>query len=142
MAAIGIEIVNATPDPPTPIAGTDTTGLAIINEVKDLLPFVPKVAADTLALGLAEAAGRQGEFVEGDTITLGDFAEFGAPLEFFEIENAPPDAITLADQPVRDFPQGPVFTAKTLLIAEVKLTGGTLFRAGKGIRHPTSMYVG
>ncbi len=140
--AFGLEVANFIPTPPVEKVASDTLGLAIINEVKDLFLFEPIVAADTLGLAVGADANLQGEFVEGDLVTLGGFGEFAAPLAFFEIENSPPDAITLTEQVIRNFPQGPVSTAKTLMIAEVKLTSGTLFRAGKGIRHPTRMYVG
>ena len=96
MAAIGIEIRNATPDPPTEKAGTDTIGLAIDPETSIL--DVAKAAADTAGLtideGLAERLEQPGGILTGfDAVALGDFAEFGAGVAFFELENAPPDAM-------------------------------------------------
>jgi hypothetical protein len=141
--AFGIELANIVPAPPILKVGVDTLDLAIINEVKDLLPFEDKVVADTLGLDLIEAADVGGvALAQGDLITVGDFAEFGPSIGFQEIENDPPDAIVLTDAPETVFATGPVSVAKTLMIAEIKLSGGTLYRAGKGIRHPERMYVG
>ena len=139
----GIEIANFIPAAPIEKVAVDTLGLAIINEVKDLFLFVPKVASDTLGLALDPEVGStlREALDQADLVTLSDSAEFGAFIGFKEIE-PPPDTITLSDVAPLTFIQAPAFSAKTLMLAEIKLTGGTLFRAGKGIRHPTRMYVG
>lgn len=141
--AFGIEVANAIALPPILKVAVDTLDLAIINEVKDLLPFEEKVAADTLGLALDPEVGStiREALSQADLITLSDLPEFGSFLPFKEIE-PPPDTFTLADVAPLTFIQAPAFSAKTLMLAEIKLTGGTLFRAGKGIRHPTRMYVG
>lgn len=142
--AFGIEVKNFIPTPPELKVAADTLDLAIINEVKDLLTFELKVAFDTLALALdPEAAATLRESLsQADLVTLSGFGEFAAPLPFTEIENDPPDSITLSDVAPLSFIQAPALAAKTLMLAEIKLTGGTLFRASKGIRHPERMYVG
>lgn len=123
----------------------DAIDLAIINEVGD--DVVAKAAADTAGLeideGLAEAlAVIAGQLTAADPVFVADFAEFGAVIPFVELENAPPDAIVATGEAIPSFIEGPALVSKTLMIAEIKLTGGTLFRAGKGIRHPTRMYIG
>ncbi len=70
-----------------------------------------------------------------DAIVLGDSAEIGDETAVKFIDT-PAEALVLGDFPDTAFNQGPVTTGKTLMIAEFKLTGGTLFRAAKGIRHP------
>jgi hypothetical protein len=145
MAVIGIEIRNATPAPPTEIVGTDTIDLATDPETSTI--DVAKAAADTAGLtideGLAERLEQPGGILTGfDAVALGDFAEFGSVIPFVAVENDPGDAIVLTGEALPSFIEGPVSVAKTLIIAEIKLTGGTLYRAAKGIRHPTRMYVG
>lgn len=76
-----------------------------------------------------------------DVLTITDSGEFAATLPFTEID-AVADLFSLTDTPETTFARGAVSTTKTLIIAEIKLTGGTLYRAGKGIRHPSRMYVG
>ena len=141
--AFGIEVANAIAQAPIEKVAADTLALAIINEVKDLVPFVSKVAADTLSLALDPEVGStlREALDQADLATLSDSAEFGSFLPFKEIE-PPADTFTLADVAPLTFIAAPAFAAKTLMLAEIKLTGGTLFRAGKGIRHPTRMYVG
>ena len=140
--AFGIELANAVPSAPIEKVAADTLDLAIINEAGE--DVVDLNVADSVGLDLIEApAELVVEFTEqADLMVLGDSAEFGAALGFKEIENDPPDAFVGTGEAVPSFIEGPVFVAKTLMIAEIKLTGGTLFRASKGIRHPTRMYVG
>ncbi len=136
----GIELGNEFPTP-TAKDAVDSIGLAVDPELAAV--DVAKVAADTVGLDLLDAGGVEiTVLAQGDLITIGDFAEFGAAIGFKEIENDPPDAIVATGEAVSAFIEGLAFPAKTLMIAEIKLTGGTLFRAGKGIRHPTRMYVG
>ncbi len=76
-----------------------------------------------------------------DAVVVGDSAEFGSPLTLKVIET-PAEAVVLGDFPETTFQVGTFATSKTLMIAEFKLTAGTLFRAGKGIRHPDRFYRG
>lgn len=77
-----------------------------------------------------------------DSMTITDSGELAAPFLFSLIETQA-EALILTDQADADnILVGSVSTAKTLMLAEIKLTGGTLFRAGKGVRHPTRFYVG
>lgn len=131
---------------PTEKAAADVIDLAIV-EVATPDPIVDVAVADTLGLDITEAPGIAAAQIPGvlvgvSSVSLSDSAEFAAIIPFAEIENDPPDAIVLADVPPVTFIQAPAFSAKTLMLAEIKLTGGTLFRAAKGIRHPTRMYVG
>ena len=139
--AFGIELANAVATAAELKVAADTLDLAIINEVGEVIIDIP--VEDTLGLELVEAPGEveATSLAQADQFVIQDFGEFGAALVFKEIE-APPDLFTLADQPVRDFPEDPVSTAKTLIIAEIKLDSGTLFQASKGIRHPLRMYRG
>ncbi len=137
---MGIELGNEFPTP-TVIAAADSIDLAVDPEIA--VVDVAKAAADTAGLALLDGAvAGITSLAQGDLITIGDFAEFGAAIGFKEIENDPPDAIVATGEAVPAFIEGLAFPSKTLMIAEIKLTGGTLFRAGKGIRHPTRMYVG
>ena len=141
LAIIGLEIKNAVAGAPILKVAADTLDLAIINEAGEDVAAL--AVADTLGLDLAEVAALQASALsQGDLVTLGDFAEFGPAAGFKELEIDTPDAIVLGDSPETAFATGPVSVAKTLIIAEIKLTQETLFRAGKGIRHPTRMYVG
>ncbi len=136
----GVELVNEFPTP----------------EVKDVvddldLDFDPEIAAaaqpiaaaDTVDLAVVESPSEVELTVlsQADFLVVQDFGEFGAAI-VFRVIDSPPDLLTIADEPVRDFPEDPAFTSKTLMIAEIKLDSGTLFRASKGIRHPTRMYRG
>lgn len=104
----------------------------------------------------------QGEFgpvqafedLEGgpDAISLGDSGEFG-PTFKFELIETQPETILLEEKAlggpspevdglISDFTIGSVFTTRALMIGEIRIDSGVLFRAGKGIRHPTRFYVG
>ncbi len=139
--AFGIELANAIATAAIEKVAADTLGLAIINEAGEVIIDIP--VEDVLDLALVEAPGEveATALSQADQFVLQDFGEFGVPLGFQVIEPAP-DLFTLADQPVRQFPEDPVSTAKTLIIAEIKLDSGTLFQASKGIRHPLRMYRG
>ncbi len=76
-----------------------------------------------------------------DLFTITDEGELGADFPFSLIETQP-ELFTITDEPDTDIDEAPAFTGKSLMLAEIALTGGTLFRAGKGIRHPTRFYVG
>lgn len=109
-------------------------------------PFFFKVAEDTLGLEVNEAVAEltietPAEDDNIDPIVLGDFAEFGPEIPFKLIET-PAEAVVLTDSVDTAFSQGTFGTGKTLMIGEFKLAEGTLFRAGKGIRHPERFYSG
>jgi len=109
-------------------------------------PFFFPTAFDTVGLEVNEATPELEIenpilFDLSDAIVLGDFAEIGDETAVKFIDT-PAEALVLGDFPDTAFQQGPVTTGKTLLIAEFKLTGGTLFRAAKGIRHPERFYRG
>ena len=138
--AFGLELSNLIPATPIFKVAVDTLDLAIINEAGE--DVVAIAVADPVGLDLLDAGTTlRTALAQGDLITLGDSAEFGPSIGFKEIE-PPADAIVLTDTPETVFATGPVSVAKTLMIAEIKLSGGTLYRAGKGIRHPSRMYVG
>ncbi len=139
--AFGIEVANFTPSPPELKVAADTLDLAIIDEAGEIDIDIP--VSDTLGLDVTESPSdvEVTALDQADQFVLQDFAEFGATIAFAVIES-PPDLLTLADAPVRDFPEDPAFTSKTLMIAEIKLDSGTLYQASKGIRHPTRMYRG
>ncbi len=102
---------------------SDTVGLDVIEAPFELLIETPI------------------QFDLTDAIVLGDSAEIGDETAVKFIDT-PAEALVLGDFPDTAFNQGPVTTGKTLMIAEFKLTGGTLFRAAKGIRHPERFYRG
>ena len=127
--------------PMGPHFGSDETEPTDLGE-----PFFFPTAVDTVGLEINEATPEL--LIENpilfdlsDAIVLGDFAEIGDETAVKFIET-PAEALVLGDFPDTVFNQGPVTTGKTLLIAEFKLTGGTLFRAAKGIRHPERFYRG
>ena len=105
-----------------------------------------KDVSDTLDLDLTESLAEllietPVQFDLSDAIVLGDFAEIGDETAVKFIDT-PAEALVLGDFADPSFQQGPFGTGKTLMIAEFKLAGGTLFRAGKGIRHPERFYRG
>ena len=104
-----------------------------------------KEASDILGIDLTELSDLVSEaqvlFDLTDDVVVGDSAEIGAVSQVKVIET-PAEAVVLGDSPETTFQVGTFATAKTLMIAEFKLAGGTLFRAAKGIRHPTRFYVG
>lgn len=137
----GMELVNEFPTPEE----KDVVDLLDLDFDPEIAAAAqPIVGADLLDLAVVESPSDVEETVlsQSDLLIVQDFGEFGAALAFEVIENDPPDLLTIADEPVRDFPEDPAFTSKTLMVAEIKLDSGTLFRAGKGIRHPTRMYRG
>ena len=138
--AFGIELANLVPAEPIEKVAADLLDLAIINEAGEDVVVIS--VADPVGLDLLDAGETlRTALGQGDLIALGDSAEFGPSIGFKEIEAAADD-IALTDTPETTFASGPVSVAKTLMIAEIKLSGGTLYRAGKGIRHPERMYVG
>lgn len=77
-----------------------------------------------------------------DLLTLTDEGELAAPLPFSLIEYDE-DLLTITDSmDSANILIGEVFTTKTLMIAELRLTSGTQYKAAKGVRHPSRMYVG
>ena len=127
--------------PMGPPFGVDETQPTDLGE-----PFLFKNVVDTLGLEILPEVAEL--FIESpvindniDALALGDFAEIEGATALKLIET-PAEALVLGDSPDTAFSQGPVTTGKTLMIAEFKLAGGTLFRAAKGIRHPERFYRG
>jgi len=109
-------------------------------------PFFFPTASDTVGLEVTESPPallieNPILFDLSDPIVLGDSAEIGPEVQVKLIET-PAEAMVLTDSVDTAFSQGPFGTGKTLMIGEFKLAGGTLFRAGKGIRHPSRFYRG
>ncbi len=78
----------------------------------------------------------------GDALALTDAGEFEPAFPFSLIETQPEAFDLTGEGPSRNIPQGKAFTAKTLMLAEIELSTGTIFRAGKGVRHPLRFYTG
>jgi len=77
-----------------------------------------------------------------ELLTITDAGELAAAFPFSLIETQPELFDISGEAPDINIEEAQAFTDKSLMLAEIALTGGTLFRAGKGVRHPTRFYVG
>ncbi len=92
--------------------------------------------SDAVAVLLSEPAGVVSSV---DQMFMGD--SVNTQLSKFTLLETQEDLQTWSDSAAR-FNIGQSRTTSTLIIAEFKLSGGTLFRSTKGIRHPTKFYTG